>query len=120
MIYFLAEIDVKTCPCELTTVFRFIINIMNLIKIVIPILLIIFGSLDLGKAVVAGDDKEVAKAQNMLVKRVITAAAVFFIVPLITLVMSLVSDAKWTNCLNKENLKECMINPTNVATIENV
>ena len=34
-------------------------------KIVIPILLIIFGMLDLGKAVIASKDDEIKKQQNL-------------------------------------------------------
>lgn len=118
--YFLEVIEPGTCPADLKPVFTFIINILNLIKIVIPILLIVFGSIDLGKAVVAGEDKEVAKAQNMLVKRVITAAAIFFIVPLISLVMSLVTPtgSKWNNCLDPNNLKS--FNTNNTIIVEKI
>ena len=41
-----------------------------LLKIVIPILLIIFGMLDLGKAVVASKEDEIKKGQQMFVKRI--------------------------------------------------
>ena len=48
-------------------------------KIVIPLLLIVFGMVDLGKAVVSSDDKAISKAVGMLIRRFIAAVVVFFI-----------------------------------------
>ncbi len=65
-------------------------GVMPLVWIGIPILLIAFGIVDLGKAVISSDEKEVKQAQGRLIKRFIYAAAVFFIVTLVSLVMGLV------------------------------
>ena len=70
----------------------------------IPILLILLGTIDLGKAVISSDDKEVKAAQNRLIKRFIYAAAVFFVVTFVTVVMNIVSKGgegdteSWANC----------------------
>lgn len=80
----------------------------------IPILLVIFGMLDLGKAVMAGKEDEMKKAQGTLIKRVIYAVAVYLVVAIVSLVMNLVSSApvkseeqyNWINCLYPENLEE--------------
>ena len=50
------------------------------IKIVVPILLIVFGMLDLGKAVMAQKDDEIKKAQQTFVKRLVSAALVFLVI----------------------------------------
>ena len=50
-----------------------------ILKIVIPLLLIVYGMLDLGKAVIASDDKAINKAVNTLLHRFIAAIAVFFV-----------------------------------------
>lgn len=53
--------------------------IVTIIKIVIPLALIIYGMVDLGKAVISSDDKAIGKAVGSLVRRFIAAVVVFFI-----------------------------------------
>ena len=57
-------------------------GVFPLVQIVIPIGLIIYGTIDLGKAVIAGKEDEMKKAQQRFIRRLI-AAALLFIVPLI-------------------------------------
>lgn len=66
-------------------------GVFPLIQIGIPILLIVFGTIDLGKAVLSSDDKETKAAQGRLIKRCIYAAAVFFVTTLVTLLMNIVA-----------------------------
>ena len=82
-------------------------GIIPLIQIGIPILLIIFGMLDLGKAVIASKEDEIKSAQKLLIKRAIYAVAIFFVVMLVQLVFNIVAgnsageatDAtNWYNC----------------------
>ena len=73
-----------------------IINIVStlitVIKFGVPILLIIFGMLDLGKAVVASKEDEIKKGQQMFIKRVIAAILVFFVIVVVQLVVNLATD----------------------------
>lgn len=64
-------------------------GVLPIIQIGIPIILIIMGSIDLGKAVLSSDEKAVKAAQSMLIKRVISAVAVFLVVTIVTVVMNL-------------------------------
>lgn len=79
-------------------------GVMPLVQIGIPILLIIFGTVDLGKAVISSDEKEVKAAQGRLIKRFIYAAAIFFVTTLVVVVMNVVSKggegdtSSWQNC----------------------
>lgn len=66
-------------------------TIVMLIKIIVPILLIIFGMLDLAKAVIASKEDEIKKAQMTFVKRLIAAVIVFFVVSLVQLVVRFVA-----------------------------
>ena len=72
--------------------------------IVIPIALIIYGTIDLGKAVIASDEKEVKAAQSRLIKRFIYAALIFFVPMLVGVTMNIISvggegdTASWENC----------------------
>lgn len=78
--------------CEpLLPVVRLIRNgLIPIIQIGIPIILIVFGMLDLGKAVVASKEDEIKSAQKLLIKRVIYAIAIFFVVFLVNAVFSIV------------------------------
>ena len=100
-----------TCD-TLMPVIRLIKNgIIPLIQIGVPILLIIFGMIDLGKAVVASKEDEIKSAQKLLIKRAIYAIAVFFVVTLVTLVFGLLGSTEdktiedgsvsWSKCWNK-------------------
>lgn len=83
-------------------------TVVLLIKIVVPILLIIFGMLDLGKAVVASKEDEIKKGQGLFIKRAISAVIVFFVIQLVQIIVRFVSgnDASVANCFN------CFINGT--------
>lgn len=60
-------------------IWQFVGTIVTIFKIVIPVLIIILGSIDLGKAVVASDDKAIKSATGILVKRIIMGVVIFFI-----------------------------------------
>lgn len=78
-------------------------GVFELIKIGVPIILIIMGAIDLGKAVLASDDKEIKAATGKLIKRAIAAICVFFAVSIVDLVMGLVErggedGSSWSEC----------------------
>ena len=76
-------------------------KIVLVIEIVVPILLVIFGMIDLGKAIIAQKEDEIKKGQQTFIKRLITAAIVFLVVFVVKLVIGLVTDDKnVTSCLN--------------------
>lgn len=83
-------------------------TIVLLIKIAVPILLIIFGMLDLGKAVVAQKEDEIKKGQQTFIKRALAAVIVFFVIQIVQILVRFVSnnDASVANCFN------CFINGT--------
>ena len=84
--------------------------LFNIIKILVPIALLIMGVIDLAKAVLASDDKEIKAAESKLVKRAIAAVAVFFAVTIVDVIMGMVgkgeegndgaTSASWSACWN--------------------
>ena len=78
-----------SCAGILGDTLELIQQVFDWIKILAPILLIIFGSLDYAKAVIANDDKGLNKATSNFIKRCIAAVAVFFLPFLINFVLSL-------------------------------
>lgn len=83
--------------------------VVSLIKIGIPILLIIFGMLDLGKAVMSNDEKEMKGAQSKLIKRCLYAVLVFFVVAIVQFLVGVLakSDNNDTN-INKNSITDCI------------
>ena len=83
---------------------KVIVALIKIFMIVIPIGLIIFGTIDLGKAVIASDEKEVKAAQGRLIKRFIYAALIFFVPMLVGVIMNVVSaggkgdTTSWNEC----------------------
>ena len=90
--------------------------ILLILKIVIPILLILYGMIDLGKAVVAAKDDEIKKATKQLAFRAIAGIAVFFVPTIIGLLvnmLSIFSDARddfqvCKSCITSPNGDECL------------
>lgn len=87
--------------------------VITIIKIAIPILLIIFGMLDLGKAVMSNDEKEMKGAQGKFIKRILYAALVFFVVTIVQVIFGILdSNAKDAHsCIN------CFVNGTSNCTL---
>ena len=77
-------------------------SLVLIIKIMVPILLILFGLLDLSKAVIAQKEDEIKKGQQTFVKRAITAVIVFFVIQLVQTVVRFVSnnDNDIAQCFN--------------------
>ena len=75
---------------------------ITIIKIVVPILLVIFGMLDLMKGIIAQKDDEIKKGQQIFIKRLISGVLVFFVVSIVQLIISFVADEE-----DKTNIATC-------------
>jgi len=83
--------------------------LVNVIMIGVPILLIIFGMIDLGKAVIASKEDEVKKATKLLGKRFLYAVGVFAVVWVVTFVLETISDVATDTDYdyNEDSWKQC-------------
>lgn len=107
--YFLTSI------CEMPSldpIWNIVGFVVKTIWIGVPILLIIFGMIDLGKAVIASKEDEVKKAWKAFGRRFLVAVAVFAVVWAVGAVFSLAADlggeavdsaqmTGWKACWNK-------------------
>ena len=95
--------DLDACG-GLLPVVKIIYRLVKIFQWGIPIVLIIYGTIDLGKAVIASDEKEIKAAQSRLIKRFIYAALVFLVVVLVEAFMNLVASGgegdttSWKSC----------------------
>ncbi len=78
-------------------IFNLIAKVIFVLKIAIPIIIVILATLDLGKAVMAGEEKAIKEAQNMLIKRLIYGVAIFFVVTIVQVVFGLFDSEDATN-----------------------
>lgn len=83
---------------DMLTVIGVIKKIILILQIIIPIALVLFGSIDMFKAVVAQDEKAIKDAQGILLKRFIYAVLVFLVFILVRLIMSIVGSQEWRDC----------------------
>jgi len=105
-------VQILDCPEDLRPIILFIKAILQIVQIGIPIILIVMGSIDLGKAVLSSDDKEIKGATGKLVKRAIAAVAVFFVATIVSLLMGLFTSSgadesvegtqSWKDCWNED------------------
>lgn len=81
----------------------FISNIVKVLQFGIPIVLVVLGMVDLGKAVISSDDKEMKNAQKILIKRVIYAILIFFIIAIVKFVFGILNTSgtdDFTGCID--------------------
>lgn len=99
-----------TFCADTASMWKFIGDIIYVIRIVIPVIIILLGTLDLGKAVMAGEDKQIKAAQKMLLMRIIYGVAIFFIVLIIQVVFGLVGGEADTGnnvCFKCVGIRSC-------------
>ncbi len=91
--------------------------VLLVFKIVIPLLLIIFGMIDLGKAVIASKSDEVKKATTSLMFRAVAAVVIFLIPTIVGVIMGFVSDFKDSGAKDDFNIcRKCLTRPTSECT----
>lgn len=93
-------------PASLATYTRLI---YNAIRIVTPLVLIIIGMFDMAKAVTSKSAEDVKKAQNLLVKKAIAAAIVFFLFTFVSWMLRILSDTgSASDVTTNANIATCL------------
>ena len=88
-------------------------TIILVIQIAVPIVLVIFGMIDLFKGIIAQKEDEIKKGQQTFIKRLIAAAIVFFVVIIVKLLISFVAGDDEPTIMDCAN---CFINGVNETT----
>ena len=96
---------------ELKTILGVIRLAFNAVKLIIPIVLIILGTVDLSKAVIAQDEKQMKEAQKRFLNRVIYAIVIFLIPTIVMLLFGMLPSSlfggdsgkgyNWKDCWNE-------------------
>lgn len=93
--------------------------LVNAIKIVIPIVLIVFGIIEMFRAATANDEKVMKEAQKKLISRIIYAVLIFFIVAIVQLVFSVLARSSENSTtggsVSKNSISACISCFTNYS-----
>lgn len=92
--------------------FQVVGYILMIIKIVVPLILIVLGSIDFAKAAISGDDESTKKSAVMFMKRILIGLIIFFIPTVIDFLLSLVNGVSDV-AKQYENCSNCLLNPNN-------
>ncbi|MBQ8193623.1 MAG: hypothetical protein IJ509_02315 [Bacilli bacterium] len=90
-------------PSEIAGIIRAVFLIL---QICVPVGIIVMGSLDFAKAVIASDADKIKKNQKKFITRLITGALVFFVFAVVKFIIKITDTTTggYANCLN------CLIN----------
>lgn len=107
-----SDIGTKSGFCASTAnIWQIVGYVLLVFKIAIPVLLILFGIIDLGKAVIASKEDEIKKATGSLVRRAIAAVVIFLLPTIITFIMGIISDFSETAKEDFDVCRTCISNP---------
>ena len=84
--------------------------IILVIQIVVPLLIIILGMLDLGKAVIAQKEDEIKKGWQTFFKRLLIGMIVFLVIVFVKFIIGLVAENYEVNCIDCFVNNNCQIN----------
>jgi len=86
------------------------------IKIIIPVVLVVLGMLDMGKAVIGNDEKAMKENQNKLIKRCVYAVLIFLIVAIVQAVFGVLDQASTDGTSGATSCINCFINGADSCT----
>lgn len=89
------------CSGDLAVVIGLLVRVIKFLQILIPIALILWGTIDMGRAVIAGDEKKIKERQKPFIWRLVSAVIVFLIPYFVTLAIGLFvddSNQDWKSC----------------------
>ena len=106
---------------EVRKTFQIVGYILYVAKLVVPLLLIILGTVDFAKATISSDDKAPKEAVVSLIKRILIAIIIFLIPTILNFLLSLVngaseafSDSEFTDCT------DCLFDPFGDCKAEDI
>lgn len=82
-------------------------------KIVIPLVLIILSTIDLGKSAISGDEKALSKSASTLLRRFILGVCIFFVPLVIKVLFTMVSGFSKDMQQDAGNCINCLTSPYN-------
>lgn len=88
----------NTANNKLVSAIHITVLVVQILQVAVPIGLIIWGTLDFGKAVIEGDEKKMKEKRKPFIQRVISAVIVFLIPWFVGVVLGNVGGSEWKQC----------------------
>lgn len=101
---------------DTANIWRIVGYIVLILKIAVPVLLIVLGMIDLGKAVISSDDKAISNSVKTLSKRFIAAVIIFFVPSIVSAVFKMVTGTAITETGKDNDANICVQCVTNVTS----
>lgn len=93
--------------------------VILLAKWIVPLIIIILGMVDFGKAVISSDDKAINKSTSSLIRRIIAALAVFFAPTIVLAFLNLIQVTGGIEETSRFNAcTKCILNATKYCSID--
>ena len=74
--------------------------IILILQIAVPVLLVIFGSIDFVKAMTSQKEDEIKKGQKTFISRIIAGVIVFFVIAIVKLVITFIAGDEASDIVN--------------------
>lgn len=127
ILYFLQEgaktatsgtIPIAECGESTKFIFQVARLVIRILQIAVPFALIIWGSLDFFKAVIAGDEKEMKQKRKPFIQRLI-AAVIILVLPILinTIIKTVASDkqSSFKDCWDKSDPTNGIVLPDSTS-----
>lgn len=90
-------LDCGSIPSEITNTIG---QIYNILLVAIPVVIVLFGLIDILKAVIGKKDDEIKAATGLLVKRVITGLVAFFVMAIVKFGLQLIQTNNTSDAIS--------------------
>lgn len=101
----LGAFDITTFCSSMGEIIQIIGYVILIVKVAIPLLIIAFGVLDFGKAVVAEKEDEIKKSTKRLLYRVLAGVVIFLVPNIITFVFGAIGG--YNTVKDKAGFDQC-------------
>lgn len=95
--------DVACGGAEVLKVIKFIWILLDIVLFIVPIVLILMISIDLGKNVIAGKVDDMSKNLKIVIKRIVFCMMLFLVDPICRFSIGLLGDTvdvDWAKCID--------------------
>ena len=102
--------DAASYCSDLAFAIRIVKYLVGIIKFAVPILLIVFVTIDFTKAVIGKDEKAAQEAKNKAVKRIIYAIILFLVPTIVSLIFKNIVKVQYTGLTSPDSFVSCYFN----------
>lgn len=106
----ITPVDICSSNSGTLKAFQVVGYILYIIKILVPVIIIVLGSIEFGKAAISKDEKSTVVAANNLINKFIIGVLIFMIPTLLQALLYLVKDAEEAK-KGYETCTACLLSP---------